>query len=344
MSVDSHSKSFTKDELCASLRTLGLPIGACTLCHSSLLEFGIPELKGENLCHFYLDAFFKVTGEQGIFVLPAFSYSFCKKQDFDPLHTHSSVNSMSNYCIDHGLGVRTIDPIFSYIFVTLHDLRRYEHLNPHAKDHFSALDDAPLANPLIAPENSPYNQLRQLEFSNEPLAFYGKSIVSFLQERNAYYLMLGKIYHISLLHNIETKIQSPYRFYKPFTGKIVGKAVAENYAQGMDFTCNYMVRVFIDNTIINFPKMTNTILSWRSLPHFKDAFKDMDLGKSHISVAPLHIMLEQIEAQFKQDLLWPCNGPELSTEEIEALEAQENTRVTTIQTQDYPVIDLNRYY
>ena len=335
MTTDKIKSRFSKNDLCTALRKAGVQEGDCIVSHCSLFDFGFPDLKGENLCHFYLDAYFKVAGESGILVLPAFSYTFCKGENFDPFTTKSEVNALANYCIDNGLGIRTLDPIFSYIMVTLHDLRVYESSNnieSTSTKHFSCLDDDAGVG---VRANSNYSQLRSLSFTNDCLRYDKPSIAGFLLERNAKYLMLGSVNHISLLHSIELKMDSPYRFYKKFSGKVLTKANDwENYDS------YYYVRCFVDNTVVNLNTLSSQIDSWLQEPQFVNCSNQVSLGNSRITFASLSVMLSRLEQAFSENWLWLCKGPALSEQELKQVR-QDALDPSQLHIKTYPVIDLN---
>lgn len=337
MPTNKLTSRFSKNDLCSALRKAGVKEGDCTISHSSLFDFGFPDLKGENLCHFYLDAYFKVVGESGILVLPAFSYTFCKGENFDPFTTKSEVNALANYCIDHGLGIRTLDPIFSYLIITLNDLRVYEsgkNIDSTSTKHFSCLDDARMSS------HSDYELLRTLSFTNDCLRFDNPSIAGFLLEHNAKYLMLGSVNHISLLHSIELKLDSPYRFYKQFSGKVLTKYKGDWQNNGINYDCYYYVRCFVDNTVINLETLSSNIDSWLQEPQFINCSNQVSLGSSRITFAPLSVLLSRLEQAFSHNWLWLCKGPELSENEL-AQARQDALDPSKLNIQTYQVIDLS---
>lgn len=340
MSTGKLKSRFSKNDLCTALRQAGVQKGDCTVSHCSLFDFGFPDLKGENLCHFYLDAYFKVAGESGILVLPAFSYTFCKGENFDPFTTKSEVNALANYCIDNGLGIRTLDPIFSYVMVTLNDLRVYEsghNIDSTSTKHFSCLDDAAAADDAGGVRaNSNYSLLRSLSFTNDCLRYDNPSIAGFLLEHNAKYLMLGSLNHISLLHSIELKMDSPYRFYKKFSGKVLTQANDD----WESFDSYYYVRCFVDNTVINIDTLSSQIDSWLQEPQFVNCSNQVPLGNSRITFAPLSVLLSRLEQAFSENWLWLCKGPALSEQELKQVR-QDALEPSQIHIKTYPVIDLS---
>ena len=147
--------------------------------------------------------------------------------------------------------------------------------------------------------------------------------------------MLGSVNHISLLHSIELKMDSPYRFYKKFSGKVLTQANDwENYDS------YYYVRCFVDNTVVNLNTLSSQIDSWLQEPQFVNCSNQVSLGNSRITFAPLSVMLSRLEQAFSENWLWLCNGPALSEQELKHVR-QDALDPSQLHIKTYPVIDLN---
>ncbi len=175
--------ALTQEGIKAALRAGGLGAGDTVLVHSALLRFGLPEESLLDLNAYYLQLLQEVVGSEGTLVFPAFSYSFCRKESFDPKSTPSSVSGLANYCIAHHLGVRSADPIFSYVVLGA-----------------GAADLPPLSNICFDVQDSMY---------------------SWLLSRNAKYVMLGPGFFFTIWHSEEVLLHTPNRFIKAFPGTVV---------------------------------------------------------------------------------------------------------------------------
>lgn len=357
-------KRWTKQDLIDNLLKGGLKEGDTAVIYSSIMDFGVPQLNGEHICHFYLDALFRVLGENGILVITAYTYSFCDGKDFDPWTTRSTVNVIANYCIDNGIGVRTVDPVFSYLLVTLHDLRLFEHYQRSklSQNHkgaavqagffpFSCLENAPYSGSGSCAENdeccwpappevSQYNLVRTLSFTNDCLRFDEPSITSFLLARKARYVMLGWCYYMTFIHNVERRDGNAYRFLKSFTGKVKTRFNGSWDVDAEDYTCYYYVRVFCPNTVADKRKCFQALCRWPDFDAGPDSCVYLPLGASWMICASLEYMIANIEKCNREDPLWYCTGPELSDKELLALKSG-MVEECDMDIRTYRVVDLN---
>ena len=90
--------------------------------------------------------------------------------------------------------------------------------------HSSAACHAITADVAAAPAQSEYYNIRQIRTTNDTLRYAAPSIVSYLLERNARYLMLGSIHYITFVHYLEHELRSSQRMFKQFTGKVMTRA------------------------------------------------------------------------------------------------------------------------
>lgn len=158
---------------------VGLKKGDTVLVHSQLLKVGIPEEDVFDLGKYYLDIILEIIGDDGELVLPAFTYSYCKKKVFSPLKDMSSVSELANTCIRNHIGYRTLDPIFSYVIV----------------------------NPKSAEQS----------FSNVCFDF-DNGMAGYLASKKAKYLMIGDQIYFTLWHACEQQLHTYNRFMKKFSG------------------------------------------------------------------------------------------------------------------------------
>lgn len=168
-------KNYIKEQLIK----VGLKKGDSVLVHSQLLKVGIPEEDVFDLGKYYLDIILEIIGDEGELVLPAFTYSYCKKKVFSPLKDMSSVSSLANTCIRNHIGYRTLDPIFSYVIV-----------NPESAE----------------------QRFSNVSFDLE------NGMAGYLSKKNAKYLMIGDLIYFTLLLACEQQLHTYNRFMKKFSG------------------------------------------------------------------------------------------------------------------------------
>ena len=169
------NKEYIKNKLLNS----GLKAGDSVLVHSQLLKVGLPEEDIFDLGKYYLDIILDIIGDAGELILPAFTYSYCKKKEFRPKKDLSTVSELANTCIRNHIGYRTCDPIFSYVVVN--------------------------------PKNT------QIQFSNICFDFEN-GMAGYLSKKNAKYLMIGDQIYFTLLHACEQQLKTENRFMKKFFG------------------------------------------------------------------------------------------------------------------------------
>jgi len=115
--------------------------------------------------------------------VPTFTYSFCKKEQFDVNHSKSTVGIFSEFVRNQPSAIRSKDPIFSHAAI--------------GKDAEKLLQEV---SPVCFGEDSFYDRFYKAD---------GK-IVNF-----------GKFFDITFLHYIEKKFGVDYRFEKTFSGNII---------------------------------------------------------------------------------------------------------------------------
>ena len=106
---------YTVQNILDSLKQVGLKKGDSIFTYSNLGFFG--KLKNaetsEDYCAAFRDAIFKIIGNEGTLVVPAFSYSFCNSTRFNVSSTPSVCGMFSEYIRNDTRSKRSNDPNFS---------------------------------------------------------------------------------------------------------------------------------------------------------------------------------------------------------------------------------------
>lgn len=170
----------------------GINLGDYICIHSDITSFGIPsslkeqiKLKGINfLLDSYIDTFKAVVGEEGLIVMPTFTYSACKDEIYDIQESKSTVGVLTEYFRKQKDVYRSLHPIFSYAA-----------WGKNSKD-FLKLDSFD--------------------------SFGTKSFFQKLYDYNVIYLLFGCNSQQSATFALytEEKMKVYYRYYKYFSGKI----------------------------------------------------------------------------------------------------------------------------
>lgn len=109
------SHDYTRRDLADALARAGVRRGDSVFSLSNLGYFGVPEggLTRENLLATVLGALQDALGPEGTIVVPTFTYSFCRKQDFDPANTPSEMGLFPEALRRLPGARRSDDPLFS---------------------------------------------------------------------------------------------------------------------------------------------------------------------------------------------------------------------------------------
>lgn len=110
---------YAKEDIISALRNLGIKQGDSLFCHSNIGFFGkLENAKQPNdYYEIFKSAIFEVIEDEGTFICPTFSYSFCKKKDFDVLETPGYCGLFSELMRADKSGLRSKDPNFSVVAV-----------------------------------------------------------------------------------------------------------------------------------------------------------------------------------------------------------------------------------
>lgn len=107
--------NYTATSIIDKLYEVGICEGDDVFIHSNLGFFGI--LDGcktpYSLCEAFVNAIVTVIGKSGTVITPAFSYSYCHGEIFDPYLTKTTCGMLASYMLERYPGNRTLDPNFS---------------------------------------------------------------------------------------------------------------------------------------------------------------------------------------------------------------------------------------
>lgn len=175
---------YTRNEFEACLRELGVVSGDNLFIHSNIGFFGRMEgvKSADELCAEIYTALKHVVTESGTIVLPAFSYSFCHNEVYNPLSTKSDCGMLSEYAIRQKDTIRSMDPNFSIVA-----------WGNRAKEYT---------------ENPPHESFGEGSFWSRILASGGK-IVCMNYDCGS-----------TFVHYVEKSNSVPYRYNKAFNGVI----------------------------------------------------------------------------------------------------------------------------
>lgn len=195
--MDSKTKKshhYTRDDLAKALRVVGITKGAVVFTHSNLGFLGIPEGGNtkENVFQTVLGAFLDVLGPEGTLCVPTFTYSFCKRQDFNPETSPSTVGLFTEMLRQHPDAVRSLDPIFSVAAI---GAKARELLEGISNDCFG------------------------------PGSFWER-----LRKANGLICNVGIGAHAVFLHHIEDCLNVKYRYKKLFTGNLIINGAAQKHS------------------------------------------------------------------------------------------------------------------
>lgn len=175
---------YSYNDLREALSRLPLEQGDVIFTHSNLGFFGRPEgvSRSAQLCEMFFEAIMAVLGENGTLVVPAFTYSFPRKQAFDPLRSPSAMGVFAEWVRCHPDSIRSEDPCYSVAAI--------------------GGDAASLVS------NVPQNSFGDDSFFDR---FYraGGKVINMNFDAGS-----------TLIHYVERKLAVPYRFDKTFGGMI----------------------------------------------------------------------------------------------------------------------------
>jgi aminoglycoside 3-N-acetyltransferase len=160
--------------------------------------------------------------DAGTLILPAFSYSFCRDEVFDPETSATSIGPLPEYFRTLPGVRRTLDPIFS----------------------------ANVLGPI------PARWERRLFEEPNTDALGSDGIFGFLRDVNAKLLLYGVIFNAcSFAHHVEQLAQVPYRYWKDFPGTM------RSGGEERSLTVRYFVRDLDSDTVSNFNPLGDALIA-----------------------------------------------------------------------------------
>lgn len=170
-------KKTSVSELVSLLRQLGLCSGDRVLIHSNFSSLGLVPEGPAGL----LDALNEVLGSEGTLIVPAFTFSFCRNEVFNPRTSVATTGVFANLVLSQPSRYRTVHPNHSFVALGV---------------------DAD----------------KVVEFRSPTSFGKGSSFESML-EHDVKVLLLG-VFQNSFVHYVEQFVGVPYRYEKKFSGVI----------------------------------------------------------------------------------------------------------------------------
>lgn len=164
-----------------ALWELGIREGDTICVHSQLYSLGMAAMPREEYLSRIIKVLKEAVGENGTIIMPAFSYSFCKKQVFDVQESRSTVGLLTEFFRNSEDVSRTVHPIFSF---SVWGRRKEEFLDISAD------------------------------------AFSMKSVYGKMIESNDKMVLLGADKGYTIYYLAEERVGVSHRFFKSFSGII----------------------------------------------------------------------------------------------------------------------------
>lgn len=187
--------NLSRSDFLNTLAKVGIKAGDVVFVHSDISSFGRMAAGSNNhLADAIIEVFEEAVGDDGLIIMPTFSYSFCRNEIYDPSATPSTVGILTEAFRQRPGVVRTVHPIFS---VAVWGKDKYSFVEDLGKDSFD----------------------RQ--------SVFGK-----LHRRDGKILFFGADFQTcTFLHYIEQAHGVPYRYMKSFHGTIrdSGKEHEDSY-------------------------------------------------------------------------------------------------------------------
>ncbi len=108
------TETFFISDFTRALTELKICPGDIVCVHSQIFSLGCPFISKENLLELLTEILQQMVGKNGTLIMPAFSYSFCKKELFDVQNTPSDVGVLTEFFRKQKNVKRTAHPIFSF--------------------------------------------------------------------------------------------------------------------------------------------------------------------------------------------------------------------------------------
>ena len=242
-----NGKKYYKEDIIEALKEAGIQKGDTIFVHSDLKSFGKinSEIRRDEFLESFYRALLETVGKEGNIIMPTFTYSFCKKEFYDPMTTPSTVGILTEFFRKLEGVRRSIDPIFSVAAI-----------GPD-KDFFTYVGTN---------------------------CFGEKSIFEKIFNKNSKIIFLGETFDITYMHFVEQKYNVPYRFIKKFNGKIKLNGELKDYTfdynvRPLDKEVNYnlegIANFFEKQSILSISKLGNSKIR---VVNAIDAFNEITKG------------------------------------------------------------------
>ncbi|ECR3229712.1 aminoglycoside N(3)-acetyltransferase [Campylobacter coli] len=109
-----NGKIYTQNDLIEALVKLDIQKGDIVCSHSEIYGFGTPLLPIKDFLNALLECIFEVIGKEGTFIMPTFTYSFCKNEIYNKVNSKCTVGALNEFFRKQQGVKRTNDPIFSF--------------------------------------------------------------------------------------------------------------------------------------------------------------------------------------------------------------------------------------
>ena len=182
---------YSVTDLRKALSNLPIGKGDVIFTHSNLGFFGRPDevLGNAQICEMFFDEIFTAIGHNGTLVVPTFTYSFPRKEVFDPLECPTTMGTFAEWVCSHPNSFRSEDSSYSVAAIG--------------------------GNAESLTESSPENSFGEGSFFD---LFYraGGKVLNLNFDAGS-----------TFIHYVERKLAVPYRFDKTFSGMRVMNGVIQ---------------------------------------------------------------------------------------------------------------------
>lgn len=106
---------YNYQDILRTFKSVGMKEGDDVFMHTNLGFFGRCDgiKNADELCSSFFDALRTIVGEKGTIIVPAFTYSSCHKEDYDPKTTKCNMGMFTDYVLKQPDTIRSLDPNFS---------------------------------------------------------------------------------------------------------------------------------------------------------------------------------------------------------------------------------------
>jgi len=177
---------YDREALKSALIEVGLKRSSLVFSHVGMGFLGYPK-EGKDLGTMFevlYDSFIEILGPDGTWLIPTYTYSFCRGESFDVQNSPSTVGYFTEQFRKLPNAIRSVEPLFS-----------------------------------VAGIGPKVDEI----FNNLPMNSFGKdSIYDRLVKEDAYICNIGVgTRYATFVHYVEQLIGVPYRYRKVFTGDII---------------------------------------------------------------------------------------------------------------------------